>query len=325
MNKSLISLSLIGLAALTGASTLETVNVPSPSLTGVPVESTSREALIYLPDGYQGGNDQYPVLYVLHGYGGDATGWFTDELNLQRSMDELVAAGKIDDMVVVVPSTFTINYAAWYQPSAITGDWRSFMLDDLSDYVESHYRIDGQQAILGHSMGAYGAVDLALHEQFTSVAAMSPPGYMLRPLPTEFSVQNHNNNIAALENYNGELDQLEYMQHIYVALSQLITPAPSNPPHYFNKQPSWQQFKRFSDLALMNKVRIDHAGLTNTPVRLEIGRAEGMPVVEEVMELTEQLTNFDIDAELHIFEGGHTDKMHITLRDNLIFVDSHWD
>src|SRR3954467_10256230 len=59
--------------------------------------------MVYTPPGYETGNQKYPVLYLLHGGGGDEDAW----LAMGRAnviMDNLIAAGKAKPMIVVMPN-----------------------------------------------------------------------------------------------------------------------------------------------------------------------------------------------------------------------------
>src|SRR5437868_1289515 len=66
---------------------------------------------IYLPADYETSNRTYPVVYLLHGYGDDQTGWLQfGEVN--RYADKAIAEGKIPPMIIVMPDaqgTFYIN------------------------------------------------------------------------------------------------------------------------------------------------------------------------------------------------------------------------
>ncbi len=69
---------------------------PSPSL-----KIAARRMYIYTPPGYEGGSARYPVLYLLHGAGGDEDAWMT----LGRAntiMDNLIAQGKAKPFIVVI-------------------------------------------------------------------------------------------------------------------------------------------------------------------------------------------------------------------------------
>jgi enterochelin esterase family protein len=137
-----------------------------------------RRMTIYTPAGYDKGKN-YPVLYLLHGAGGDENAW--SELGrAAQILDNLIATGKAKPMIVVMPNGNTDCQAApgeWsrgmYQPSfrgsvdqkpVATMD-ESFM--DIVKYVESHYKVakgKKNRAICGLSMG--GAHTFATSKRF---------------------------------------------------------------------------------------------------------------------------------------------------------------
>jgi len=77
---------------------LHAVWYPSPIL-----KQKERRMYVYTPPGYMTSKERYPVLYLLHGGGGDEDQW----INLGRAnviMDNLIAAGKVKPMIVVMPN-----------------------------------------------------------------------------------------------------------------------------------------------------------------------------------------------------------------------------
>ena len=78
--------------------TVQAVWYPSPTL-----KLANRRMMVYTPPGYESGNQKYPVLYLLHGGGGDEDAWLTmGRANI--IMDNLIAAGKAKPMIVVMPN-----------------------------------------------------------------------------------------------------------------------------------------------------------------------------------------------------------------------------
>lgn len=78
--------------------TVQAVWYPSPTL-----KMDRRRMMVYLPPGYEDGSQKYPVLYLLHGGGGDEDAWLTmGRANI--IMDNLIAAGKAKPMIVVMPN-----------------------------------------------------------------------------------------------------------------------------------------------------------------------------------------------------------------------------
>ena len=132
-----------------------------------PTLKMQRRMTVYTPAGYDKG-ENYPVMYLLHGAGGDENAW--SELGrAAQIMDNLIATGKAKPMIVVMPNGNTDCQAApgeWsrgmYQPSFMgsvnqrpiaTMD-ESFM--DIVKYIESHYKVakgKKNRAICGLSMG----------------------------------------------------------------------------------------------------------------------------------------------------------------------------
>ena len=134
-----------------------------------PTLKTQRRMTVYTPAGYDKGKD-YPVLYLLHGAGGDEDAWTTLGRTAQI-MDNLIATGKARPMVVVMPNGNPACQAApgeWsrgmYQPSFIESimpkDQPIASMEesfpDIINYVESHYKVakgKNSKAICGLSMG----------------------------------------------------------------------------------------------------------------------------------------------------------------------------
>lgn len=77
---------------------VQSVWYPSPIL-----KQKGRRMYVYTPPDYMTSNARYPVLYLLHGGGGDEDQW----INLGRTnviMDNLIAAGKVKPLIVVMPN-----------------------------------------------------------------------------------------------------------------------------------------------------------------------------------------------------------------------------
>ena len=167
-----------GAGARTG--TVERVIVHGKALEGnLQGDSPDREVTVYLPPSYAGDQARrYPVVYLLHGYGGrDDT--FTARLaKLQESADRLSAAQGFSDMIVVMPNAFALHKGSMYSNSVTTGDWESFIAEDLVAYVDGRYRTLAKRmsrGLAGHSMGGYGALRIGMKrpDVFSSLYSMS--------------------------------------------------------------------------------------------------------------------------------------------------------
>ncbi len=138
---------------------------------------------IYLPPSYAANPDRrYPVVYLLHGFGGSGTGWFEkpepgSPASARVLQDVLDDANT--DLIVVTPNGENRRGGSFYVNSAVNGNWEDFVARDVVAYVDAHYRTIAQResrGIAGISMGGFGALRIgARHtETFGAIYAMSP-------------------------------------------------------------------------------------------------------------------------------------------------------
>src|SRR5258708_23173096 len=93
---------------------VQAVWYPSPTL-----KMASRRMMVYTPPGYETSTQKYPVLYLLHGGGGDEDAWLTiGRANIL--MDNVIASGKAKPMIVVMPNgnaTQSVSQGFGYGPT----------------------------------------------------------------------------------------------------------------------------------------------------------------------------------------------------------------
>lgn len=144
--------------------TLAKVWYPAPKL-----GMEQRRMTVYTPAGYEDNpTRRYPVLYLLHGAGGDENAW--SELGrAQHILDNLIAQGKAEPMIVVMPNGNGAQKAvpgeyenSMYKPSFMNPRTMEGSIEvafpDLVNWIDSHYRTlaDKQhRAIAGLSMGGF--------------------------------------------------------------------------------------------------------------------------------------------------------------------------
>jgi pimeloyl-ACP methyl ester carboxylesterase len=147
-----------------------------------------RDILVYTPPGYDRADTtkNYPVLYLLHGYGGNHT-YFKGLYDVGDVMDELINSGQIDPMIVVTPNATNNLGGSFYTNSpeigagqSFAGRMQDFIANEVVHVVDSVFNTIPDRAhrgIAGHSMGGYGAVKLAMlrNDLFCSAASMSGP------------------------------------------------------------------------------------------------------------------------------------------------------
>ena len=159
------------------------------------VVGDQRDFYVYTPPGYDArGKQTYPVLYLLHGFSDDASGW-TAVGRANAILDNLIAQGKAKPMLVVMP----LGYGA---PEILRGGFGAFRNTELRDRnfakfseallrevlprVESAYLVNKSQnarAIAGLSMGGSESLLTGLNnvDKFAWIGAFSSGG-----LPEDF-------------------------------------------------------------------------------------------------------------------------------------------
>ncbi len=129
---------------------------------------------IYLPPDYGTSERSYPVVYLLHGYTDDNTGWLQfGEIN--RYADKAIIEGTIPPMIIVMPN----GDSSWYINSYDGKEkYEDFFIKEFMPSVEKNYRIKNQKryrGIAGLSMGGYGTLlySIKYPELFAAAAPLS--------------------------------------------------------------------------------------------------------------------------------------------------------
>lgn len=135
-----------------------------------------RRLTVYTPAGYETSKAKYPVLYVLHGIGGDEDAWVTQGRATQI-LDNLIARGEAKPMIVVFTNGNISQEAAPLENS--TGYTRPTMqlpqtmegtfetaFPEIVKFIDSRYRTitkKQSRAVCGLSMGGFHTLYLSLN------------------------------------------------------------------------------------------------------------------------------------------------------------------
>lgn len=129
---------------------------------------------IYLPPDYESSKRNYPVVYLLHGYTDNDTGWLQfGEIN--RYADKAIASGEIPPMIIAMPD----GGVSWYVNSFDgTVKYEDFFVAEFIPFIDATYRTRPTReyrGISGLSMGGYGSLlhSLKHPELFSACAALS--------------------------------------------------------------------------------------------------------------------------------------------------------
>jgi enterochelin esterase family protein len=133
-----------------------------------------RRVTVYTPAGYEASKEKYPVLYLLHGMGGDEEAWIALGRTSQI-LDNLIAQGKAKPMIVVMtngnvaqeaaPGESSLGYTKPSMQMEHTMDGKfEETFPDVIKFVESNYRVKAEKsgrAIAGLSMGGYHSLHIS--------------------------------------------------------------------------------------------------------------------------------------------------------------------
>ena len=134
-----------------------------------PTAGFDRRMAVYTPAGYENNTKtKYPVVYILHGIGGDEDSWLTHGRAAQI-LDNLIASGKAKPMIAVFTNGNISQQAAVHQtgngyiqqttmlPKTMEGTFET-AFREVVNYIDSHYRTIAKKqsrAICGLSMGGF--------------------------------------------------------------------------------------------------------------------------------------------------------------------------
>lgn len=159
------------------ASTVDTVLTYSPSM------KKSIKAVIIKPDNYSK-KQSFPVVYLLHGAGGNCTDWIKKVPGIVRYADDY-------NMIIVCPDG---EKSSWYFDSPVdsTFKYETYISGELVKWIDEHYKtVKGStgRAITGLSMGGHGALYLAFkHQNIYGAAGSMSGGVDLRPFPNNWDI-----------------------------------------------------------------------------------------------------------------------------------------
>lgn len=163
------------------------LSVPfSKDVISIPDEFKKKDhkATIILPDKYHYSNMKYPVIYLLHGYGGNHSMW-----------SRIVPLEKYSDSCQIIFVCPDGNFDSWYIDSPIKPDskYESYIIETVIPFIDKKYRSISEtegRAICGSSMGGHGALTLICRHPNTFCAASSISGILdLTQFPENWNIK----------------------------------------------------------------------------------------------------------------------------------------
>jgi len=130
---------------------------------------------VMLPASYHLGTREYPVIYLLHGFGGNHESWL-ERCQIAQLVDSLLKTGTIGEFIYIMPDAGNSYYINNYDSSLL---YHEFFIREFIPAIDSLFRTKAQKefrSLMGLSMGGFGSIVLAVKnpELFGSVIALSP-------------------------------------------------------------------------------------------------------------------------------------------------------
>jgi len=178
MKQSLILLAIALICTSTFAASVDTVVIYSAYM------QKPIKCVIIKPDAYKKGRQQFPVVYLLHGYSDRYDTYVRKIPSIKSYADEM-------QLMIVCPDG---GFSSWYFDSPVesTFKYETYISKEVIGYVDAHYRTipdRNHRAIVGHSMGGHGALYLALrHPNIFGAAGSMSGGVDLVPFPGEWDI-----------------------------------------------------------------------------------------------------------------------------------------
>ncbi len=225
---------------------------------------------VILPRGYdEDKTKQYPVLYFLHGLGGNEQ--ILVNTGVTNEVEDLRAAAKIGEFLLVAP-----NAGRSFYIDSRNGKVRyeDFFIKEFIPFIESHYRIRAvrqERGITGVSMGGYGALRFGLKypELFGSVSAHSAA--LIDQLPKFKATEEQSDEIAMV--VGGSFGD------------------PFDPAY-------WEKESPFTIVRNGPKP-------ANLPIYFDCGTDDEFGFYRGAKHFDELLTSRGIAHEFHLYPGGH--------------------
>jgi hypothetical protein len=194
------------------AGRIEEGGLDSAALRGNPLGDPShRRVYVYLPPGYDSEPQRrYPSIYVIQGYTGQVEMWWNRaayRTPFPEAADRVFASGQAPAAIVVYVDAWTAYGGSQFVDSPGTGNYHTYLCDDVVSWVDGHYRTladRDHRGIAGKSSGGFGAMitPMLRPDVFGGLATHAGDGlYELCYIP-EFGTA-----VRHLRDYNGDILQ----------------------------------------------------------------------------------------------------------------------
>ena len=273
--------------------------IPAPSLaTSLYDNQQLQDGFVMLPPGYHKSSTNYPVVYYLHGFGGDAS---TAEMIARKIRTiQLLTLRPQKKFILIGFNGRHKHGGSFYVNSPITGNWEDFVVEDVKEFAETNFRIKKDRdcsMLFGFSMGGFGAINLGLKYpgKYKHVFALSPGLFGEKTL------------FEAVDHWHQ--DQLFSLEQSYAAAFAYKEDLTEQSPWFsFDGNDSnvvmrWENGMGNLEDKLNRYLSLDEQ---LSSIRLEYGSKDYYWWIKDgAQHFSELLNKNNIDHEIHDHKGGH--------------------
>ena len=287
----------------------------------------NRNYTIYLPEGYYEQDEEYPVVYFLHGFGGTNNSYNA----FHSSLNSMMTDGTIMKMIVVSADGSTDLYSgSFYTNSILNGNYEDYIAYDLVNHIDTSFRTLAMKefrGLSGHSMGGYGAFRLGLYHSdiFSSFAAHSGPIH-LESLNNPFLI-----NIILIEAFFGPLEPDNGPTTLMMfGLSAAFSPNLDNPPWYVDLpmdnggNVNWDVFEMWQahDPYLLIDNHLETLATQN--IYFDCGSQDELQLFPHNEDMHDKLFELGIEHTYAPYSGSHSGSIYQKLEDSFEFHSNYF-
>lgn len=306
--------------------------VTSPALQGNLLgDPDTRTYGVYLPPGYEGGAKRYPVVYLLHGFGGNARSLAVPA----AAIDDMLRQAGAPDMMLVFVDGSNCYGGSFYGRSPTIGNYEEYIARDLVQHIDSKYRTLARpesRGITGFSMGGYGALHLALLYPDVFAVVVAQAGLYDWRARTDATYMSGVSDVKTME----ELGRTRNVTHMVFALAALGAANAERPPFYLDAPYRFSEGRAQPEPDTAAKIAardglhdVERNGARARRLRamkLVHGAADSMVPVSQARALDQELTALGVKHAYEEHGGGHVfllEKSLAFMAQNLAPAETH--
>jgi enterochelin esterase-like enzyme len=281
---------------------------------------------VCLPAGYDTSTMHYPVIYFLHGAGGNHNSYHEIYIIVNNLMNSHV----IEPVIVVMPDGSIDPYGgSCYTNSELYGAFEDFIVYDLIEYIDTTYRTiptRNKRCIMGHSMGGSGSFKLALKHPDVYRGLASHSGTVDLNICAALWIPHILEENAPGPPYNYTPDAGTFTLFTFT-IAGALSPDTTDPPYFVDFPLDSMGFVDSTVWALWQPHDIPRLAAqlppdTNLAIYFDCGTSDQYECYPQHPALAESLDLLGIAYEFQSYAGDHTNMLWQRFPIAITFLDS---